>query len=124
MDIVKEINKDIREGIKFGKKDSTRFGSLMLKTMSLLIPGIVLGHIIDRITNKLKEEKKFGENILTYIIIQTILSISVFYMLISKVKTYTYEFQNTYSGLYFVSLFFGMQTMYIKNLQEYLYGKK
>jgi hypothetical protein len=120
MEIQNLIKKDIEEGLTFGKSNSTRFGGLLIKTIALLVPGIILGYVIDTLSYKWKEEKKFGDNLLTYVVIQTILSICVFYLLIITVTKYTFEFQNTYSGLYFVSLFFGMQTNYITNLQQLL----
>lgn len=123
MEIQKFIEKDLEEGLTFGKKNSRRFGGLLVKTIALLIPGIVLGYVIDTFSYKWKEEKKFGDSLLTYVVIQTLLSIGVFYLLISTVTKYTFEFQNTYSGLYFVSLFFGMQTNYITNLQQLLKSK-
>lgn len=120
MEVIKEIKTDIKEGMTFGRVDSKTFGGLLIKTIALLVPGIVLGYVIDTLSYKWKEEKKFGDNLLTYVVIQTLLSICVFYLLITIVTKYTFEFQTTYAGMYFGSMFFGMQTNYITNLQQLL----
>lgn len=119
-DVVSNISTSIKNGTSFGKKDVKYLGGFKIKVLSLLIPGILLGHYVDQIVNKMKRNKVFGEVVLNYIILQTIISMSVIYLLFYLNKSYTNEFQNTYAGLFFVSLYFGMQTNYVSNLQKIL----
>lgn len=119
-DVVSNISTSIKSGTSFGKSDVKYLGGFKIKVLTLLIPGILLGHYVDQIVNKMKRNKVFGEGVLNYIILQTIISMSVIYLLFYLNKSYTKEFQNTYAGLFFVSLYFGMQTNYISNLQKLL----
>lgn len=118
--ISSEISTSLNEATVFGQKDKNRFTSFALKVAFLVVPGIVLGHYIDQFVYKLKAETRLGTSITTYVILQILMSISVIYALSKLHKPFTQEFQNTYAGLFFVSLFFGMQVQFISNLQTVL----
>jgi hypothetical protein len=116
-----EILKIIYEGTDFGTfKYRNHFGSFVIKIVSLIVPGIIFGHYIDQYVNKWKTEERFGNQVISYIVLQTFLDIMVVYSLHRLNKKYTEEFQNTFAGLFFVSLFFGMQANYVSNLQQLL----
>jgi len=105
--------------ITFGKRDQTNFIKLSVKILSLLIPGILLGHYLDQGINRLKQQQLLP-NLFWYIALQTLIMIVIFYILIMYSKNFTLEFQSTYAGLFFVAFFFGIQSNYISNVQELL----
>ncbi len=119
-DLSTTIKTSIVEGTTFGPVTNPKLGSLAIKILSLLIPGVLFGHYLDAFVNKLKKDKALGPSTLSYIALQTLLGIVVVWVLINTYKPYTDEFQNTLPGLFFVSLFFGMQTNYVANIQSIL----
>ncbi len=116
---INTLRTSISEGTSFGTSNHARFGSHAIKILSLLIPGAVLGHYIDQGVQKLKLQSKLGNNILSYIGLQTALSITLLYALFKYNKSFTDEFQNTYAGLFFVAMFFNLQSNYVVNLQQF-----
>lgn len=99
-----------------GKPDGKNetFIALNAKSMILIIPGIILGHYLDEIVDRMNLDKYKS------VTLQTILNIVIIYTLHKINQAYTSEFQLTLSGLFFSALFFGMQTNYIKNLKNIL----
>ena len=115
-----QLINNIYKGLKFGKKTTDQsFISFSIKILSLLIPGIITGHFIDKFVKNLYDNKKFGNKIIYYIFIQTFISI-IFLYILSYLHNYTDEFQNTFAGLYFIAFFFNMQSNYIIYLQSFL----
>lgn len=110
----------IREGTDFSKKDNMHFVSFVLKCVALSIPAIILGYDIDKRVEKWKNKSVLGDNLGIYIFTQTAIIIVTIYLLYLISSNYTAEFQNTFPGLLFGFLFFGMQTNYIVNLQKML----
>ncbi len=122
MSVISELKNTLAEGTNFGPKDNSRLPAFTLKVILLLIPGVFFGHYVDQFVNKLKQQETLGNNLLTYVFVQTMISISIIYTLSKINKPYTQEFQNTYAGLFFVSLFFGMQVNYVSNLKGSMLG--
>ncbi len=89
-----------------------------LHTIFLLVPGIILGHIIDRTIWYLKKNEKLGNINLIYIILQIILNVIILYFLYEISNHYAKELQNTLAGVFFIALFFNMQIHFVINLQE------
>ena len=86
----------------------------------LLLAGILIGHYLDQGINFIKSRRVFGDNIISYVILQTVVCVFIVYMLLRIHGNYKDDFQNTFSGLFFVSMFYAMQTNYISNLQKLL----
>lgn len=121
--ITNGIIKVVTTGLKFGKQTTNKsFASFSIKIIALLVPGIIAGNAIDRFVKYLYDKKILGENLISYIFIQTIISIIFLYILSLVLSNYTDEFQNTFAGIYFTGLFFSMQTKYIYYLQMYMNG--
>jgi len=118
--VTHEVQKNIADGVAFGKKRYRTFGSFLLRSLLLLVPGIILGHAIDITVDKLKREGVLGDTLLPYVMLQSVVMVFVLYTLTYGLGHYSEEFQRTPSGLFFVALFFGMQTNYISNLQRVL----
>jgi hypothetical protein len=104
--------------LDFGKPDTKNesFIKLNAKTMAMIIPAVILGHYIDVIVHKQKLSKRMS------VLIQTLINVTVIYVLHLIDYAYTKEFQTTFAGLFFSGLFFGLQTNYITNLKAVLSG--
>jgi len=111
---------EFNKNLQFSKKDNMNFNIFALKSLLLAIPGVLLGYYIDKCVEKWKNKETFGGRLITYITIQTAMMIVTIYILYSLSHGYTSEFQNTYPGLFFGFLFFGIQVNYITNWQKYL----
>jgi hypothetical protein len=109
----------IKEGLDFGKDNEKSFLSIGIRSFALLIPGMILGHIVDKYINKLK---KNDQGVLKYVLLQSVVNILIITLLHSLHSKYTSEFQSTLPGLYFSGLFFGLQVNYIRNIQTLLGG--
>ena len=110
----------IKDGFDFGndKSDKSVF-STIIRSLSLLIPGMILGHFVDKYINKLKKD---DTHVLKYVILQSLVNILIISILHTLYHKYTSEFQRTLPGLYFSGLFFGLQVNYIRNIQTLLGG--
>lgn len=114
------ITSEISNGFHFNNKNPSKILPLTVKVFTFLFPGVVLGHYIDQYINKLKNEKRLGNNLLVYIFIQTVVSVMIVYYLVNFAKSYTKEIESSIAGVFFASLYFNMQTHYIDNIQHYL----
>ena len=107
--------------IDFGSFSSREnFFSFALKCTFYLVPALLLGNYTDRIIEKKRKDKVLGDNILYYIILQTLIIISTLYLIIIFLTSYTNEFQSTIAGGFFSVLYFGMQANYISMIKEYI----
>lgn len=102
--------------------DNDSFVVMSLKSVALLIPGMILGHYIDRYIHRLEKKEVLGKSMLSYVIVQSIINIVIIFGLHAVYHRYTDEFQRTLPGLYFSGLFFGLQVNYIQNIQTLLGG--
>ncbi len=105
--------------LNFGQPDTKNesFTRLNAKTLAMIIPAVILGHYIDVFVEKqVKLSKRMS------VLVQTLINVSVIYILHVINYAYTKEFQTTFAGLFFSGLFFGLQTNYISNLKSVLSG--
>lgn len=120
-----------RIGMKLGSilEKATDFGSFRsrenifsfgIKVLLYIIPASILGHVTDRSVLSFKEQGGLGPTLLPYIVLQTLFIVLTLYLLVLYLKEFTSEFQVTVVGGYFIVLYFGLQTQYIKMLKEYL----
>jgi hypothetical protein len=94
--------------------------SFILKILFYMIPALILGHYTDRIVERVQEHKTLGENILYYILLQTLIIIITLYLFIKFLSHFSSEFQVTIECAYFITLYFNLQNNYINMMQEYL----
>jgi hypothetical protein len=103
---------------------NTRYEQTMatftIKTILLFIPGILLGHYTDRFVKKIQEKEMLGRGLYKYLLVQLFLNILVIYTVILMSSAYAKEFQTTIAGLFFVSMFFSLQSNFVKNIQDFL----
>lgn len=105
----------------FGTFNSRQhFVAFALKCLFYIIPAVIVGNYTDITVIKLKENNIFGENLIVYIILQTFIIITTFYLIIIFLSDFTSEFQLTLSGGFFIVLFFGMQTNYIHMIKQFI----
>ena len=118
---------DIKKYFKKSWYNATRFGttsardtylSFLIKTFLYIFPAIILGQFIDRFILSLK--KSILKNKVFRIFVQTIVMVSVLYLLIKFSESYANELQYTITGIFFVVIFFGVQQFYINDIQTVL----
>lgn len=102
--------------LKFGIQNSRdeTFVQLNVRSMSFIVPGILLGHYLDKAISRLNLDTKHA------VALQTFLNIAVIFTINKISFEYAKEFQITFAGLFFSSLYFGMQTNYIENIKTLL----
>ena len=117
---MKQLN-IIQRAIDFGTFRSRKnYFSFILKCLFYIIPSVLLGNYIDTAI-KVKRDKEFDDHDYTayYILLQTLIIITLLYVIILFSSTYTSEFQVTLSGGLFIVFYFGIQTNYINMIKEY-----
>ena len=92
--------------------------SFILKILMYIIPAIILGHYTDVIVKKMRTRETLGDTKLYYILFQSLISIVTLYIFVIFLPDFTREFQSTISGGYFIVLYFGMQTEYMKMIKH------
>ena len=111
----------IERATDFGTfRSRDNFFSFSLKILFYIIPAVILGHYTDKIIEVIKKQKRLGTPILNYILLQTLIIIITLYIFILFLKKYGSEFQVSSAGGFFIVLYFGMQTNYMKMLKEYI----
>jgi len=118
--------KQIMDGLRFGKEDhNNHFISFFVKCLAFLIPAIILGILIDVCIDKLQRRRCFGQNVWTYISLQFAFNIYILYFTLKTLNSeYASEFQNTIPGMFFSTIFFGVQLKWFKNIQIALYPEE
>ena len=106
----------------FGNDNERSFMLVMWKSFALLIPGAILGHYVDTAVKRIQKKQVLGSHVGIYVLFQSLINITIIYLLHLIHQKYTSEFQRTLPGLYFSVLFFGLQSNYISNVQRLLGG--
>jgi len=114
------IANSVSEGLQFGTQNHTEFVPFTVKFLALAIPGIVLGHYLDQGIYKLQKDKLLGTSFLTYLGLQLLAWIVLFYVMFRFTAAYAAEFQSSVAGIFFVALFFTVQQNFVTNLQKVL----
>ena len=116
-----KLGKIIDRATDFGSGRSRKhFLSFLLKIGLYILPAVILGNYTDITIKQMESYNLFGENILYYILVQTLLIISTLYLFVTLFTDYMSEFQDSMAGSYFIVLYFGMQTNYIYMLKEFM----
>lgn len=109
---------DFRKAFHFGTPDPYSVGGFSLRFLLLAVPGALLGHILDELVLVIQRRHSLSASLC--LIIQTIAWVVFFLLLHNYAPRYGAEFQSSYAGLAFVTLFFTVQTNYVANLQKVL----
>lgn len=111
----------IERATDFGTfRSRENFFSFTLKCIFYIIPAIIIGNFTDNIINKIKKDKILGNNIVYYILLQTLIILLTLYIILNLLTSYTNEFQVTIAGGFFSVLYFGIQTNYMYMIKEYI----
>ena len=110
----------LTQAMNFGSVRSRKnYFSFLLKAFLYIIPAIVLGNYTDITVKKTETHQLLGDNPFYYILLQTLIIISTLYFFLTFFFDFVSEFTNTIPGIYFIVLYFGMQTNYIYMLREF-----
>lgn len=116
-----KLSEIITRSTDFGTKHSREdFISFTLKIMFYVIPAVIIGTYTDKFNKKLYQHRIFGDSILCYIILQTIMIILTLYLFLTYLSSYISEFQVTLAGGYFIVLYFGMQSHYLHMIKIFM----
>ncbi len=109
---------ELRKAATFGGLDPHSVTGFFGHFLLLAVPGILLGHIIDEGILLLQQRHRLSAGLC--LVGQTVVWAFFFLFLHNAVPRYGAEFQSSYAGLAFVTLFFTVQSNYVRNLQSVL----
>jgi hypothetical protein len=118
--IKKYVRNSVIDGFSFGHETYDTFLSFTIKFISHSLPAIFMGHYLDQGIYYVQRENYLGRMALSYMILQIFAWMLLFYGLFHLLPLYAAEFQGTLTGIFFVALFFVVQTNFIKNTQTVL----
>jgi hypothetical protein len=109
---------ELRKAFAFGTPDPYSVEGFVTRFLLLAVPGTVLGHLIDEGLLAIQQRLKLHAS--TCLFIQTAIWVAFFFIIHNFLPHFGSEFQSSYAGLAFVTLFFTVQTNYVANLQAVL----
>ena len=114
------IHRSVSDGLSFGHETYNTFLSFTIKFISHSLPGVFIGHYLDQGVYYVQRETWLGTSALSYMMLQIFIWMIFFYGIFHILPLYTSEFQGTLTGIFFVTLFFVVQTNFVKNIQTVL----
>jgi ACR3 family arsenite efflux pump ArsB len=115
------ISRIIERATDFGTRRSKKdFFSFSLKILLYIIPALILGDYTDTMIQNLRMHRKFGDSLIKYIALQTLVILFTLYIFVIFLKDFVSEFQKSIAGSFFIIIYFGMQDDYIHMMNEYL----
>ena len=114
------VETSITEGFSFGQEKYSTIVSFGLKVAIHSLPGFIIGHFLDEGVFWLKKNNILGDYLLTYILFQISVWVTMFYLLFQLLPSYANEFQGNIAGIFFVTLFFLAQIHIITNIKLWL----
>jgi hypothetical protein len=116
-----KISRIIKQATDFGTLNSKNdFFSFSLKIIFYIIPALILGDYTDSTIQYLKMRREFGNDLITYIILQTLVIIITMYIFVIFLTPFMKEFQKSIAGIFFIVIYFGMQDDYLAMMKESL----
>ena len=113
----------LSNGLRFGEEAVSDIVPFTIKFLTFVVPAAILGHVIDQGVLALQLRKTLRENRsgkIGYLLIQLLLWLVLFYGFYNFTPGYAREFQGTAAGIFFIALFFAVQTNFVTNLQAVL----
>jgi uncharacterized membrane protein len=90
--------------------------SFVLKILLYAVIGAVLGLIQDKTMKRLQDNKILGESSIIYILIQIITNLAVIISIRYSFRSFSEEFQQTISGIFYVWLYCSVQSNFMNNI--------
>jgi hypothetical protein len=118
MKLLNNMNEHIIKCLKYYSQ--CVFLSFTLNCIVHIIPAVILGNYTDIFIQRIKKDKKLGDNILYYILLQTLIIIATLYLFLLFITVYTNDFVVTLYGEFFIVLYFSVQTDYIHMIKDYI----
>jgi hypothetical protein len=109
--------------LRFGEEAVADFFPFTIKFMWFVIPAILLGHTIDQGVSVLRRRETLGKDrkgLGSYLLIQLLIWLLLFFFFYNFTPNYAREFQGTAAGIFFIALFFAVQTNFVDMLQNVL----
>ena len=107
---------EIRKAFQFGTPDPHSVGGFSLRFLMLAVPGVLLGHLLDELVLVAQQRYQLATEVC--LLLQTVAWVAFFLLLHNYAPRYGAEFQSSYAGLAFVTLFFTVQNNYVSNLEK------
>jgi len=118
--VKKYLSGSVIDGLSFGHEKYDTFLSFTIKFVSHSFPAIIVGHYLDQGIYYIQRENYLGNLTISYMTLQIVAWMILFYGLFHLLPFYAAEFQGTLTGIFFVALFFVVQTNFITNIQTVL----
>ena len=118
MKLLNNMNEHIIKCLKYYSQ--CVFLSFTLNCIVHIIPAVILGNYTDIFIQRIKKDKKLGDNILYYILLQTLIIIATLYFFLLFITVYTNDFVVSLYGEFFIVLYFSVQTDYIHMIKDYI----
>jgi len=116
-----KVSRVIERATDFGSRRSRKdFFSFTLKILFYILPAMILGDYTDVSITNLKMRYAFGQDTINYMVFQTLIILFTLYIFVIFLKDFTSEFQKSIAGSFFIVIYFGMQTNYLRMIKEYL----
>lgn len=116
-----KIHHILQRATEFGTfRSRENFFSYALKFAFYIIPAIVLGNYTDVTMERIQKDKALGDYLMIYILAQTLIITTTMYLILLLSNEYTSEFHATIAGAFFIVLYFGIQTNYMRMIKEYI----
>ncbi len=113
----------VSNGLRFGEEVVTDIVPFTIKFLSFIVPAALLGHLIDQSILVLQRRKTFANGRIGeigYMLLQLLAWLVLFFFFYNFTPNYAREFQGTAAGIFFIALFFAVQTNFVTNLQAVL----
>jgi len=118
---IMKISKVIERATDFGSRRSKKdFFSFSLKILFYIIPAVILGDYTDTTIQNLRMRREFGDDLIKYIMLQTLIIVFTLYIFVIFLKDFMSEFQKSIAGSFFMLIYFGMQDDYLHMIKDYL----
>ena len=117
---VNAFMKEMRDAFHVGTPDPVGFLGFAGRYLLLCAPAVIFGHLIDQLVEHAQVNEWLGRRPGVYLVAQTLVWLVFFYIVVRWFPHYAWEFQSTYAGMAFGTLFFTVQDNYVTNLQEAL----
>jgi hypothetical protein len=113
----------LSNGLRFGEEAVSDIVPFTVKFLWFVVPAVLLGHVIDQGVSVLQRRKVFGTQrtaLVGYLLIQLMAWLLLFFGFYNLTPGYAREFQGTAAGIFFIALFFAVQTNFVDMLQKVL----